>query len=251
MFEIKKNIAAYKKGKKILSDNIHTESKLAGILERKKIGKRTDVINHLLTLTSNQNYLEIGVRDPNDNFNKIFCQNKYSVDPGLENEINLATFPLTSDSFFEKYFSNQLSSISKIKFDVVFIDGLHLADQVDRDIVNALEIVKDDGFIVLHDCNPPDEYYAREDYSYANGPSGSFWNGTTWKAFYKSRHKHNIYSGCFDCDWGVGIITKRKDLELLNNLSVFDNPFYEFSKFKLNKKNHLNLIPFQDLYSLK
>lgn len=248
---IKKLMAIFNKGRQIKSDPTYKESKLAGIRERQKVGKRTDIINHLLTITSHQNYLEIGVRNPDDNFNKINCKNKYSVDPGLENEKNLATFPFTSDVFFEKLLNNQLSSISNIKFDVIFIDGLHLAEQVDRDIANCLNIIKEDGFIVLHDCNPPDEYYAREDYSYANGPSGSFWNGTTWKAFYKARHMNDIFSCCVDCDWGVGIITKRIDFTLFNNLSVLDNPFYEFSKLKLNREKHLNLITFEDLYTLK
>lgn len=233
-------------GKSVLNDPFHKKSKNAGLLERRKNGNRTDIINHLLTLTSGQIYLEIGVRNPNDNFNKINSPSKFSVDPGLETQNNFATFPFTSDYFFDKLKNNELDLKSNYKFDVIFIDGLHLAEQVDRDIANSLNVIKDDGFIVLHDCNPPDEYYAREDYEYINGPSGSFWNGTTWKAFYKARHIPDLYSLCVDCDWGVGVLTRRTDLSFFNQLSEIENSFFEFMSFDQNRSTHLNLIPYKD-----
>ena len=76
-----------------------------------------------------------------------------------------------------------------IKFNVIFIDGLHVAEQVERDIKNALKYIKDDGFIVLHDCNPPTEFHASETYDFHLSPSQGYWNGTTWKAFYKLSQK--------------------------------------------------------------
>jgi len=251
MFKIKSLISLYKKGKLIISDSVYLESKKVGIFERNKKGNRTDIINYLLNMTNKINYLEIGVRNPEDNFNLIKCPNKISVDPGLENDLNPVTFKFTSDVFFEKLKNNELSIFSDIKFDVIFIDGLHLAEQVERDIFNSLEFINDNGFIILHDCNPPDVYYAREDYNYTNGPSGSFWNGTTWKAFYKSRHLPQVYSACIDCDWGVGILTKRKDLDLFNNLDYLENPFFEFNNLLQNRAKHLNLISFTELVNLK
>ncbi len=52
--------------------------------EERKKRSRTEIISFLLKLIDGDNYLEIGVRNPDDNFNKIKCSNKFSVDPGVE-----------------------------------------------------------------------------------------------------------------------------------------------------------------------
>jgi hypothetical protein len=73
--------------------------------------------------------------------------------------------------------------------------------KADRDIEHAFNYIKDDGFIVLHDCYPPTEWHARESYRYINTPAGEIWNGTTWKAFLKWRFNASINSCCIDSDW--------------------------------------------------
>ena len=59
------------------------------------------------------------------NFNKIKATKKYSVDPGIEFKENPVDFKMTSDVFL-KLSTNQVLS-NDIEFDVIFIDGLHLA----------------------------------------------------------------------------------------------------------------------------
>jgi hypothetical protein len=242
----KKIYQYYKLGKLISKDYAHVNGKKISLEERSKFGKRTNIINHLLQLNKAENYLEIGIRNPSDNFDLIKCKNKYSVDPGLEIDFNPAIYPFESDVFFRKLFNNELDISSEIKFDVIFIDGLHLANQASRDILNSIKCLNDDGFIVMHDCNPPNEYFAREDYAYANGPSSSFWNGTTWKAFYNARHFNDIYSGCVDCDWGVGILSKNMLGGLLNRIDNIENQFYEFNIFESNRSRHLNLFSYDE-----
>ena len=75
--------------------------------------KRHAFINKAIGKYSSCKYLEIGVAD-NDVFNSIplKLKNKFGVDP-----FTGGNYRMTSDFFFEKY--------SHIKFDVVFIDGLH------------------------------------------------------------------------------------------------------------------------------
>lgn len=205
---------------------------------------RTEIINFLFSLKQGKTkYLEIGVRNPNDNFNKINASEKYSVDPGLEFKENPVDFKMTSDEFFQKLFANEVLS-SDIKFDVIFIDGLHLAYQVNKDIENALNFIKDDGLIVLHDCNPPSEWHARENYSYHHTPAGGGWNGTTWKAFLKWRQNPSVYSCCIDSDWGVGILSKSHSI---GKSTTLQNEFYEFSILEENRKELLNLIDFEAL----
>jgi len=147
---------------------------------------------------------------------------------------------MTSDLFFEELRQGLILD-KDVKFDVIFIDGLHLADQVDKDIINALDFIKDDGFIVLHDCNPPTEWHARETFNYHFSPAGGYWNGTTWKAFMKWRFNADIHSCCIDSDSGVGILSKN---QLIGNSIVSKNLFFELAN---NRKEHLNLISFVDL----
>ncbi|WP_425392915.1 class I SAM-dependent methyltransferase [Ekhidna sp.] len=226
------------------SDSIHFYGKRKTKEERAKTPKRTEIINFLISfLDRDVNYLEIGVRNPEENFNDIKAATKYSVDPGLEAKVNLADFKFTSDEFFEKLGKGEILS-KDIKFDVIFIDGLHLADQVDRDIKNALQYLAEDGFIVMHDCNPPTEWHARENYYYADTPAGAFWNGTTWKAFLKWRSESKIYSCCVDTDWGVGVLSKSHKI---GESIKHSNPFFEYSHLDANRKELMNLVSFDQL----
>ena len=227
----------------LLKNPHYLEVKKLTLKEELKTPTRTSIINFLLSLKAKETlYLEIGVRNPNDNFNHIKSNQKYSVDPGKEFLENLVDFKMTSDDFFEKLSKNEIL-YNHIKFDIIFIDGLHLANQVDKDINNALEWIKDDGFVVLHDCNPPSEWHSRENYSYVNTPAEGYWNGTTWKAFLKWRSNPDLYSCCINSDWGVGILSKKHRIG--NHISP-TNHFYEYHILEKNRKESLNLIEFSD-----
>jgi hypothetical protein len=251
MISLKKIIKEFqlinKIGKKIIKDPYFIKTKEISLKELSKNPSRTTIINFLLQLTSSENYLEIGVRNPNDNFSHINCTNKYSVDPGLEFKKNPVDFKLTSDEFFEKLEGNKLQQFKKdIKFDVIFIDGLHTSGQVEKDIQNSLKYIKDSGFIILHDCNPPTEFHQRENYLFRNSPAGGFWNGTTWKAFYKYRHLKGLYSVCFDTDWGVGVISKSEYPQLNRIQDSIANEYFEYSLLDENRKEYLNLQLFEE-----
>ena len=71
-------------------------------------------------------YLEIGVFQ-NAVFDTIYLSenNKYGVDPQSGGNLKM-----TSDEFFSK---------NKTFFDVIFIDGLHLYKQCQKDCINALK----------------------------------------------------------------------------------------------------------------
>ena len=242
-----KPIKYYTKGMVFLRDPYYIEIQRKNNHEISKSPSRTEIINFLLSLKQNDtHYLEIGVRNPENNYNHIKAKKKYSVDPGINYKPNPVDFKMTSDVFFQKLSKNEVLS-NDIKFDVIFIDGSHLAEQVDRDIVNALKYIKDDGFIVLHDCNPPTEWHAREFYSYYKTPARKYWNGTTWKAFLKWRFDPSVNSCCIDCDWGVGILSKKNQIGK-NMESV--NPFFEFSNLDNNRKKYLNLTDFETFKSV-
>lgn len=91
----------YAKGRNILNDPIYKETQSRNHCENLKRPSRTGIINFLLSLMKSETYyLEIGVRNPEHNFNHIKANYKYSVDPGLEFEPNPVDFKMTSDEFF-------------------------------------------------------------------------------------------------------------------------------------------------------
>jgi len=96
-----KSLTAYTKGRHIRNDLQFMKAKGMKNLEISKEPSRTTIINYLLSLSKeNTNYLEIGVRNPEHNFNHINTNFRYSVDPGVEYAKNPAIFKMTSDDFF-------------------------------------------------------------------------------------------------------------------------------------------------------
>ncbi|MEO7523343.1 MAG: class I SAM-dependent methyltransferase [Ferruginibacter sp.] len=233
----------YQLGRRFNSDEAFKSVSQLSQEEMAKNPKRHDVINFLAAKYGAQTYLEIGVRNPADNFNLVNIREKYSVDPGFEFESNPVDFKLTSDDFFLQLNENKLSISTDIKFDIIFIDGLHLAYQVDRDIKNSMQFLSEHGFIVMHDCNPPTEYHARETYNFVNSPADGFWNGTTWKAFVKARTMY--YSCCIDTDWGVGILSKQSR-PCFNVLENNENPYFDFNILNTTRKEQLNLVTYHE-----
>lgn len=188
--------------------------------------KRFDIINYLIKKYNLINYLEIGVFK-GENIREIKAIHKDGVDPGLEGytppEVN---YPITSDDFF-----NLIKEHDEIKYDIIFIDGLHHADQVEKDIKNSLNHLVKGGFILLHDCNPVS-------YEAQLIPRQTIaWNGDVWKAFVNFKFNNPLYPCCvIDTDFGVGVI--KNSGEKYKMKTKIDN--YEY--FNSNKKELLNLI---------
>lgn len=171
------------------------------------------------------NYVEIGVQTGYCFF-KIKADRKIAVDPHfiikatkkvkayLKNlsNFNNTFFELTSDDFFEKK-SNYLKKAGGI--DVIFIDGLHLYEQVVKDIENSLKHLNKGGVILVHDCNPLSEpasvrAYTSEEAAVLVGDHPQWinqWNGDVWKAVVQLRSERNdLNIAVFNTDHGVGMI---------------------------------------------
>lgn len=155
---------------------------------------RYDIINFLAKKINAQRYLEIGVRNGTHCFDLINIPIKDGVDP---NPVTHHTkFKLTSDEFFA-YLN------PSIKYDIIFIDGLHIHDQVNRDIVNSFNHLNDNGFVVIHDTNPPTEDHAREEVVLFD------WNGTVYRSIMEVRAtREDIETVTVNTDWGVSILKK-------------------------------------------
>jgi hypothetical protein len=199
---------------------------------------KIEIINFLSEKFNYKKYLEIGLREPSDCFNHIKFESKDSVDPGLEANNNQAKYKYTSDSFFLMIDHGLLDKPLDYKWDLIFIDGLHISDQVERDINNALNHLSENGSIVLHDCNPPTEHHARAYYNDLSTTARSAWNGSVWKAIYKMRcTRYDLDICVVDKDWGCGVIRRGKQ-----TIRQFNNPYFDYDKFDKNRVKDLNII---------
>jgi SAM-dependent methyltransferase len=155
---------------------------------------RTSILNHLVRQNGYRDYLEIGVH-AGDNFSRVRARHKIGVDPSARVPVDYA---LRSDEFFARLPPER-------EFDLVFVDGLHSAEQARRDILNALRHLRPRGSIVVHDCNPPTEWHQRQD----RGDDHLAWNGTTWRAWAQLRcEREDLRMHVVDTDWGVGIVQR-------------------------------------------
>jgi hypothetical protein len=204
---------------------------------------KVDIINLIISKFKFKKYLEIGVQNPDNCFNKINCAIKHSVDINEEFK-QFYTHAYTSDQFFSKLKSSELDLHCKYQWDLIFIDGLHLAEQVHKDLHNSLEHINENGYIVIHDCNPPSIYFAREDLYDFNTPAGDGWYGSVWKCIQLFRQK-NFDIATVDIDTGVGVLRKGFNSK---NLSLDINPYYEYNTFDKNRNKILNLCSFEQFH---
>ncbi len=147
-------------------------------------------------------YVEIGVRD-GATFRRVKCRRKIAVDP-VRTEKMLAIqpgesfFEETSDRFFE---TSVVDALGGERIDVCLIDGLHVFEQVIRDVLNCAQWMRPDGVILLDDCNPPSSERAQPI------PTGGAWNGDVWKAIAVIRRTQpQWHCMTFDTDQGIGLI---------------------------------------------
>jgi len=215
--------------------------------------KRTETIQKILDKKKAPAYLEIGM-GAGKNFFRIKARRKVAVDPHFNfpakrriawifrNPRNLFAkyYEMTSDDFFTH-------AKDSFTFDVIFIDGLHSHAQTMKDVENALGVLKEDGVIVMHDCNPPNEAAAfpAKDYEHAAslnlpGWTGQ-WCGDVWKTICVLRStRDDLRIFVLDCDHGLGIITRGTPDNPLN-LSREEIGTMSYARFSREREALLNL----------
>ena len=106
------------------------------------------------------NYLEIGCKCGQTlKAVRPYARSVWGVDPVIKREQmtkifgtnpNTLIYIKTSDEFF-------VSHPVAVKFDLIFIDGKHTAEQVEKDFNNSLKVLADGGYIMMHDTVPETE----------------------------------------------------------------------------------------------
>ena len=148
---------------------------------------RTDVINAMITMYSLVSYLEVGVRNPKDNYDRVNAPVKEGVDikdlgvPGIHGH--------GSDLFFSE---------TNSKFDLIFIDGAHDYAQVWRDLDNSLHHLHRGGLVIMHDSLPRSERYKEIERC-----------GDVWKVVEEALKRPDLVGCTIPVDHGVTIIRKK------------------------------------------
>ena len=136
---------------------------------------RTDLINYLRNRHQFNSYLEIGCGFNENYMNATTIFDiAHCVDPYVG-----GTHRMTSDDFFEGLIQYKVNYAPKQPYEIIFIDGLHSAEQVVLDVENSLKYFDltasntntnqdDDRIIMLHDCNPRGELYQQKVRSHLN-----------------------------------------------------------------------------------
>jgi Methyltransferase domain len=189
---------------------------------------RIEVVQQALDERAKPVYLEIGVSN-GIAFRRIAADEKIAVDPAfrlsarsrrLADTKAHAThyFEMTSDAFF----ASQTALVAQRGIDVALIDGLHSYEQVVCDVENTLRYLRDDGVIILHDCNPATASIGCPATSYGDFRARNRWHwqsllwlgwppwsGDVWKAIVHLRStRDDLQIAVLDCDRGVGILRK-------------------------------------------
>ena len=190
-----------------------------------KKSSRFDIINRIIEKKKFESYLEIGCQS-DVNFSKIIIKNKIGVDPQSG-----GTHRMTSDDFFKQ---------NKSTFDLIFIDGLHVYEQVSKDIENSLKVLNENGVILIHDCLPAKIWHQTIPQTHSS------WNGDVWKSIVKSRTRIDIDTYTIEADQGLGLILKRKNKDLLvDKIENFKN--LKFRDYYIHHKKFMRIIDENDV----
>lgn len=228
---------------------------------------RLKIIQSTFDNTDFKNYLEIGCFK-GKTFFKVKASNKIAIDPAFHykftlkkwlnglngnSDINHFYFKEESDTFFSKR-ADFLQDMNKI--DIAFIDGLHTFRASLKDVLHSLKYLNSKGFIIMHDCFPPNETAAmptakaptREEKKNAGDWTGE-WCGDVWKSIYylKSKFTNELSVSVIDAETGLGMVRPitnffGKDLSIDEELfESIDKMTYKDLKEK--PKDILNLVP--------
>lgn len=198
---------------------------------------KADIINRLIQQNNYKSYLEIGVA-AGENYNQIVCEYKSNVDPCFDDkdsqDRNIVVNLMTSDEFFEK---------TEETFDIIFIDGLHVYEQVYRDIQNSLKALNPGGSVVCHDMLPPTEWHQRPANEFFKGQQ---WNGDSWKGLARIRTEQDLKVYTVNTDWGVGVIQTAESPRYEGDL----NEILQYTYFQKHVFELMNVVTPEEFLAL-
>ena len=193
-----------------------------------KTSSRFDLINQIIKKKEFKSYLEVGCQS-DVNFSKIIINEKVGVDPQSG-----GTHRMTSDQFFAE---------NKSTFDLIFIDGLHVYEQVLKDIDNSLKVLNENGVILIHDCLPSKIWHQTIPQTHSS------WNGDVWKSIVKSRAREDIDTYTIKADQGLGLVLKRKNKEILTH-EIKDFKNLTFKDYYTHHNKFMRIVDEKDIFKI-
>jgi len=149
---------------------------------------RPSVLRRLVNLYDAPRYLEVGVAHGHT-FDRVPASRKVAVDPQFRFDHVAAQAEHEGTEYHQvpsdTYFAEIVDPDEQ--FDVIYLDGLHVADQTLRDLQNALLHLQPRGVIVIDDTRPPSHLAAipdLDDFRAARrrlGSSANAWMGDVFK----------------------------------------------------------------------
>ncbi|MCK5680413.1 class I SAM-dependent methyltransferase [bacterium] len=135
-----------------------------------------DILGRLLDFIEVKSYVEIGVEFGTTLKLVKPTTRAIGIDPAPQVESSLpentSIYRCTSDNFFA---NNDLNYLLGSPFDLAFIDGLHVFEQVLRDFINLEKYAAPDSLVLIHDCLPLDCRTA------SRIRTTQFWSGDVWR----------------------------------------------------------------------
>lgn len=178
-----------------------------------------EIINKVIADTNSESYLEIGYGEGN-NFKEIECKIKSSCDPESKSGEPLK---MTSDEFFEAH--------KEKVFEVIFIDGDHTAEQVRKDITNALKC--NPKAIILHDTIPHSKQMQEVPRKQKE------WTGDVWRSVVGFIENYpDVKVETYRSDYGLTVIYP----EGKKVRKHFENMEMSYEEFKEKEVELLNVI---------
>lgn len=172
---------------------------------------RVQIINKFINENNFKNYLEIGC-DLDKTFNNVDIENKVGVDP-----VRGGTFRGTADKFF---------SSNSAYFDVIFIDGSHMVEDVYKDLVNSLNVLNIGGIVFLDDILP-----VKQITTFRNRCTNK-WHGDVYKIIKFIRDIEGIEFYFLPFDHGMAYIKKNKN-------QILSIKPYNFNDFSFKDYKHI------------
>ncbi|HPI19307.1 MAG TPA: class I SAM-dependent methyltransferase [Candidatus Kapabacteria bacterium] len=180
---------------------------------------RIEIINSLIEKNGYESYLEVGC-GKGKTFNSIVCKNKIGID--IDGKVGINT---SSDEYFKSIDGTD------VKFDIIFIDGLHHKEQALRDIKNGLKFLTKKGIIVVHDCLPWDEDTQKVPRIQKS------WTGDVWKAIVELRKTlTSIEVETINTDCGCALVRFGKQEKINIKINI------DYKNFVKNKVKWMKVI---------
>ena len=217
---------------KLLTSSVHGESTV--VLESplsSRLVNRLNLVNSLSSGVCEKGaYLELGV-EYLTNILAVNVQTRVGVDPEpkLSLDCVLASggnWPIICKMTSRKFFAaldvlavgGECAAVGDVPllYDLVFIDGLHTYAESLFDVVNSIMRTRVGGYVVMHDCIPPNKAASLADFSLAKqdvGFSGE-WTGDVYKTLiHVNVHFESCKLWLLASDYGLGVIKVTDDLK--------------------------------------